>query len=637
MRAFSQKLLAVWVITFCTAFTLFSQNDLSLNVATGSGTVAIGDTVTFTIKVYNQGATNVTGVQVTNLLPSGASFVSASPGAGTYDSGTHVWNIGNISSATDSVSMTLALVITGEGVQTLQSNITSMTEFDGDSDPTNASPLEDDYSAACVTSPFNYCSGDTIDITATAPAGYTTYQWTKDGVDISGATSQTYNITEAGAFNYRVDGGAVGVCSSGSCCDIVVAVLTRPTAGITNNTGTTELTCNTTSISLTATGGGTYLWSTSDTTTNLSVTTPGTYTVTVTAANGCTATAQTTITQDVTPPTAGITNNTGTTELTCNTTSISLTATGGGTYLWSTSDTTTNLTVTTPGTYTLTVTAANGCTATAQTTITQDVTPPTAGINNNDSTTVITCIQTSISLTATGGGTYLWSTTDTTANISVTAAGTYTVTVTAANGCTATAQEVITGECTIDYADLPDGTAGTGPGDYQTTSANGGPSHGIIDGLSLGTQIDAEADGQPTANGDGDDTDGTNDDDGVVVGPTYDIVPGGTIRVPVTVTNTTGNTAYLVAWIDWNGDGDFDDPGEQVISINDGTVPFPEYLEIPIPSTATTGTDIGFIIRLSNTEPTSPGGYLSSGEVESYLIDVNCPTQICLPVQTTKN
>ena len=34
-----------------------------------------------------------------------------------------------------------------------------------------------------------------------------------------------------------------------------------PTAGITNNYGTTVLTCSTTSISLTATGGGTYSWS----------------------------------------------------------------------------------------------------------------------------------------------------------------------------------------------------------------------------------------------------------------------------------------------------------------------------------------------------------------------------------------
>ena len=643
MRTLAQKLLTVWVVTFFTAFSLYSQNDLSLNVSTASGTVAISDNVTFTITVNNQGATGVTGVQVTNLLPSGVSFVSATPGVGSYNSGTHVWDIGSISSGTGSVSMTLVVQMTGEGVQTLQSNITAMTEYDGDSDPADASPLEDDYAGACVTVPFDYCAGETIDITATAPAGYTSYQWSKNGNPISGATSQTYNITEAGNFSFTVGGGAVGSCSGGSCCDIIVTELTPPAAGITNNTGATELTCNTTSISLTATGGGTYLWSDvgGTTTAGLSVTDPGTYTVTVTAANGCTATSQLVITQDITPPTAGITNNTGATELTCNTTSISLTATGGGTYLWSDvgGTTTAGLSVTDPGTYTVTVTAANGCTATSQLVITQDITPPAAGITNNDGTTEITCIQTSISLTATGGGTYLWSDVGgtTTANLSVTSAGTYTVTVTGTNGCTATSQVVITGSCNTDYADLPDGTAGTGAGDYQTLSANNGPSHGIISGLSLGTIVDAEADGQPSVNGDGDDTDGSDDDDGVMVGSTFDIVPGGTIRIPVTVTNTTGNTAYLVAWIDWNGDGDFDDPGEQVVSTDDSGGPFPAYMTIPVPSTATTGTGLGMIVRLSNSVISSPEGYLTSGEVESLLIDVNCPTQICLPVQTTKN
>ena len=42
----------------------------------------------------------------------------------------------------------------------------------------------------------------------------------------------------------------------------------------------------------------------------------------VTAANGCTASSSITITQDITPPATGITNNTGTTILTCSTTSI---------------------------------------------------------------------------------------------------------------------------------------------------------------------------------------------------------------------------------------------------------------------------------------------------------------------------
>ena len=40
---------------------------------------------------------------------------------------------------------------------------------------------------------------------------------------------------------------------------------------------------------------------------------PGTYTVTVTGTNGCTSTTSITITQNTTAPTAGITNNSGTT------------------------------------------------------------------------------------------------------------------------------------------------------------------------------------------------------------------------------------------------------------------------------------------------------------------------------------
>lgn len=714
MRPLVQKLLAVWVITVCTAFTLYSQNDLSLDVTTSSaGTEAVGNTgITYTVTVNNEGATTVNGVEVTVNLPAGVSLTGSTPGAGSYTPGTGVWDIGTIASTTSSVTLTLTVDATGEGVQAATANITAMTEFDGDSDPTDDSVYEDDYGTACFTVPFEYCAGTTPNITATAPAGYSNYQWFKDGVAISGATAQTYNITEFGDFSYTTDVGGTGGCAGGNCCDIVVNQLTLPTAsidtlpatavidcnttsialtanggasyswsttettqsinvtsagtytvtvtaangctateavtiteditpptaGITDDSATDTLTCNDPSIDLTASGGGTYSWSTGATTAGITVTTPGTYTVTVTGANGCTATASQDIFEDVTPPTAGITDDSATDTLTCNDPDIALTATGGGTYAWSTGATTTGITVTTPGTYTVTVTAANGCTATASLDIFEDTTPPTAGITNNDGTTEITCVQTSISVTATGGGTYLWDNgLGVAATQSLTSAGTYRVTVTAANGCTAVDSVIITGGCTVDYGDLPDATAGTGPGDYQTTSANGGPSHGIITGLSLGTTIDAEADGNPSANADGDDTTGSDDDDGVIVGPTYDIVPDGTIRVPITVTNTTGNTAYLTAYIDWNGDGDFNDPGEEVISLNDGTTPFPSYLEISVPSDAQEGTDIGFIVRVSNSPITSPDGYLSSGEVESYLIDVNCPAQICLPVTSTKN
>ena len=348
-------------------------------------------------------------------------------------------------------------------------------------------------------------------------------------------------------------------------------------------------------------------------------------------------------------PTAAIANAPNVTVIDCTNTSIDLTASGGGTYAWS--DGTTNLgttatiSVTAAGTYTVTVTGANGCASTAQEVITENLATPTAGITNDDATTEITCVQTAISLTATGAGTFAWNATNggtitgatNVANISATSAGDYTVTVTSTNGCTATSQTTLTGSCERDYADLPDGTAGNGAGDYNTTLANNGPSHGIDTDLVLGTNVDAEADGQPSADGDGDDTDGTNDDDGVTIGSTFDVVPGGTIRLPYNGTNSTGSNANLVAWVDWNNDGIFQS-GEMVAPVViPGTGAFDDHLSIPVPEGAVGGTPIGVLVRLSNSPITSPDGYLTTGEVESYLLTVNCPAQICLPATSVKN
>ncbi|MEI2748124.1 MAG: hypothetical protein V9E88_05130 [Ferruginibacter sp.] len=173
---------------------------------------------------------------------------------------------------------------------------------------------------------------------------------------------------------------------------------------------------------------------------------PGTYTVTATADNGCTDDESIVITQDITPPSAGITNNSGTTVLTCTQTSINVIATGGVSYEWDNElGTDAEAEITAPGTYTVTVTGANGCTSTADITVTQDVTPPPAGITNNTGTTVLTCVVTSISVTATGGSSYAWDNgLGNSASATITAPGTYTVTVTGANGCTDNASIVVT-------------------------------------------------------------------------------------------------------------------------------------------------------------------------------------------------
>ena len=144
-----------------------------------------------------------------------------------------------------------------------------------------------------------------------------------------------------------------------NCCAAV-------TAGITNNTGTTVLNCTTSSISLTATGGVSYLWSNGATTPTITVTAPATYTVTATGPDGCTGTASITITEDATPPNVVITPNPSTFTLECSVSDIVLTASGAVSYNWSNGlGTNPVITVNTAGTYTVTGVGANGCSGVA--------------------------------------------------------------------------------------------------------------------------------------------------------------------------------------------------------------------------------------------------------------------------------
>ena len=117
-----------------------------------------------------------------------------------------------------------------------------------------------------------------------------------------------------------------------------------------------------------------------------------------------------------------------------------------------------------------------------------------------------------------------------------------------------------------DLGDLQDTDADTTAGNYQTLIANGGPIHYIRPDLRLGDNIDAEADGNPHGMAIGDDNDAAPDDeDGIMFFSSLNIVPGGIIRLPLSVLNGTGSMAHLEGWIDWNGDGRFSGTNEMVV------------------------------------------------------------------------
>ncbi|MBA4850555.1 3-coathanger stack domain-containing protein [Emticicia sp. BO119] len=312
----------------------------------------------------------------------------------------------------------------------------------------------------------------TTSVTRTASGGGT-YLWSN-----SLGSNATATMTAAGTYTVTVTG--VNGCTT-TATTSVTANLTPPTVNIT---GTTNLTCTTTSVTRTASGGGTYLWSNSLGSNALAtMSTAGVYTVTVTnTTNGCTTTATTSVTANLTPPTVNIT---GTTNLTCTTTSVTRTASGGGTYLWSNSLGSNALaTMTTAGVYTVTVTnTTNGCTTTATTSVTSNTTPPTVSITG---TTNLTCTTTSVTRTASGGGTYIWSNgLGTNAMATLTAAGTYTVTVTGTNGCTTTATTSVTSNTTQPTVTVTGTTNLTCTTTSVTRTASGGGTYLWSNGLGI--------------------------------------------------------------------------------------------------------------------------------------------------------
>ena len=154
---------------------------------------------------------------------------------------------------------------------------------------------------------------------------------------------------------------AVNDCGSSTPFSVAITVNTLPNAQVS---GINSI-CNGLCTDLTATGGGTYLWSTGATSSSIKVcpTSTTTYIVTVTSNLGCSATASRIVTVNQTNAQVSGINSI------CNGLCTDLTASGGGTYLWNTGATTSTINVcpTSATTYTVTVTSNLGCSATAST------------------------------------------------------------------------------------------------------------------------------------------------------------------------------------------------------------------------------------------------------------------------------
>jgi hypothetical protein len=153
----------------------------------------------------------------------------------------------------------------------------------------------------------------------------------------------------------------------------------------------------------------------------------------------------------------------------------------------------------------------------------------------------------------------------------------------------------------------------------------GSASSTMLATLKIGATTDADASATTNATATGDDTTGSDDEDGVTIPASF--AQGSASSMTVNVTNTTGSSAYLNVWIDFNANGVLTDSGEQVAAnslIATGTSSANRTVNFTVPATATLG-NVGVRVRLTSTSTAGATGSSGNGEVEDYLATISGP------------
>jgi hypothetical protein len=163
--------------------------------------------------------------------------------------------------------------------------------------------------------------------------------------------------------------------------------------------------------------------------------------------------------------------------------------------------------------------------------------------------------------------------------------------------------------------EIPIADYGDAPAPYAVTFHEGGATH-IAVGPQLGATRSSEFNVAHTPQ-----AGGAADDDGVLLGSYRVGQTGATLTIDV---QNAPAGAKLDAWIDFNGNGTWSDPGEQ-ISLSKPVVQGSNVVLFAVPATALDGVTYARF-RLSTAGKLTPGGAATDGEVEDYSLAISPPT-----------
>ena len=199
---------------------------VTVKTRTSAATASVGQNVTFSIAVTNNGPSTATGVNLTDQLPSGLTYVSATPTQGTYNSGTGVWTIGTLANgATATLTLTGTVNATAPAGITAASTNTTTAATGSQTDPTttgdqltadvsittssdlaitksvsNATPAVGANVIFTLTATNNGPSNSTgVSVTDLLPAGYTYVSHSGPGSYTPGTGAWTIGSLNSGA------------------------------------------------------------------------------------------------------------------------------------------------------------------------------------------------------------------------------------------------------------------------------------------------------------------------------------------------------------------------------------------------------------------------------------------------------
>ena len=300
-----------------------------------------------------------------------------------------------------------------------------------------------------ASSPTGTLCGKNGTIDLYGPPGEAGYSWSGPaGGIITNDTLQNIVADSLGTYTLVITAAAGEICKDTLTFKVSSIDTIKASAAIVNNIKCSAGTGSAQASETNGLGPFVYSWSPTRQTTALATgLTAGSYTVTITDSNGCSATADVSLTEP--PPIVAITSFTA---ATCanNNGIVSVTASGGATpytYLWNPGgNTNARVTGLSGGTYTVTVSDANGCTTTAAVNV-----PSTAVVVSISASSPVSCFGGNNG-SATGnvrGGispyVYIWTPSGQTNLTAIgLSAGTYTIKVTDNVGCTGTAAVTIT-------------------------------------------------------------------------------------------------------------------------------------------------------------------------------------------------